>query len=251
MKKIALYTTFVVYVCLLGVGLARAQEMSSGSYKIQSDSINFGGARSASGTYVVEDTFGEVASGDSSSLTYNLYAGYQQMQTSYLAVTAAAADVAMSPSIPGLTGGTSNGSTSITVLTDNPAGYQMNIKSSSSPALRSVNDSFADYTPAGADPDYSFSVAVSASEFGFSPEGADIVQRFKDNGSSCNVGSGDTASACWAALTTTDQTISQSTTGNHPNGVQTSIRFRAYSGPNHFQLEGAYYATSTITILPL
>ncbi len=52
--------------------------MSSGSYKIQADSMNFGGAQSSSGSYAVQDTAGEVGTGDLQSANTILHAGYQQ-----------------------------------------------------------------------------------------------------------------------------------------------------------------------------
>ena len=251
MKKPLAFTILVTYACLLSVGIVRAQEMSSGSYKIKSDSVNIGGLQGGSASYIVEDTLGEIATGDGSSTNFTLHAGYQQMQTSYLAITVPPSNVSLSPPIPGITGGTSNGSTSIKVLTDNSAGYQMKIKASTSPALKSTNDSFADYTPAGADPDFTFSILANTSEFGFTPEGSDIVQKFKDNGSACNTGSGDTASACWAPLSTTDQVIAQSSGSNQPSGTFTYVRFRAASGSSKNQQEGMYYSTTTITVLSL
>ncbi len=52
--------------------------MSSSHYRVQNDSVNFGGARSSSATYTAEDTAGEVATGYSNSSNYNNHAGYQQ-----------------------------------------------------------------------------------------------------------------------------------------------------------------------------
>jgi hypothetical protein len=157
----------------------------------------------------------------------------------------------MSPSIAGVTGGTSNGSTVVTVTTDSPSGYSLFIKASSSPALISGANSFADYTPAG-DPDFTFSILASASEFAFSPEGTHIVQKYKDDTVSlCNTGSSDTPNACWDALSTSNQTISQSTSGNHPSGTATTLKFRAQSGSSHIQPPGEYTATTTVTALPL
>ncbi|MBX4189076.1 hypothetical protein KW785_00590 [Candidatus Parcubacteria bacterium] len=55
-----------------------AQEMSSGGYAIQSDSVNFAGGKSSSASYNVEDTAGEIATGPSASASYSLKdAGYQ------------------------------------------------------------------------------------------------------------------------------------------------------------------------------
>lgn len=174
------------------------------------------------------------------------------MQSVYLAMTGAA-DVTMSPQLGGLSGGTSNGSTATTVTTDSPAGYQLSIKASSTPAMQgdSAGGTIADYTPAGADPDFMFSVAVTAAEFGFSPEGTDIAQKFKDDGASCNTGSGDTADRCWNALSTSNQTISSRSSANTPSGIATTIKFRITLGASHFQLEDTYTATTTITAVAL
>jgi hypothetical protein len=230
--------------------IVHAETMSSTNYHIQSDSLNFGGNRSTSASYISEDTAGEIATGPSSSSNFSLKAGYQQMQEIYLSVTAVA-DVAMSPAIGGVTGGTSNGSTAFTVTTDNQAGYTVAIKASSSPALVSSLGSFADYAPAGGVPEFTFVNDPTESSFAFSPEGVDIDQRYKDFGGVCNTGSGDTSLSCWDGLSTSDRTIVSRTSANHPNGTATTIRFRAASGSNHIQVEGEYTATSTITILPL
>jgi hypothetical protein len=240
----------VISLTCVHAKMTRAEQMSSTNYKIQSDSVNFGGGDSSSANYFIESTAGEIATGESGSTNYNLRAGYQQMQEIYLAATASA-NVTMSPTIGGLTGGVANGSTNTTVTTDNPAGYTITIKASSSPALVSGANSIQDYAPAGSDPDYAFSVSSNTSEFGYTPEGTDIVQRFRDNGSSCNAGSGDTTDRCWDGLSTVAETISERTSGNHPNGTMTTIKFRVESGSSNFQPEGEYVATTTLTILPL
>lgn len=243
---------FAIFLFLANAPFLFGQMMSSPNYKIQSDSANFGGALSNSPNYRIEDTLGEIATGESSSANYKIKAGYQQMQEVYLAMTTAA-DVTMSPTLGGLTGGTSNGSTATTVTTDSPAGYQLFIKASSSPALQgfSGSASISDYTPAGLNPDFVFSVAAADGEFGFTPEGADIAQKYKDDGASCNTGSSDASDACWNALSTSNDTISSRSTGNHPNGTPTTIKFRVTLGPSHFQLEDTYTATTTITAVAL
>lgn len=232
-----------------------AYVMGSNNYRIQQDSVNFGGTEdSASASYKVRDTAGEIASGPSSSASYNLYAGYRQMDEVYISITSPL-DVTLTPSIGGITGGTGNGYAEWTVITDDPAGYSLTIKASSSPALISGSNSFADYTPVGGksgNPDFAWGIDNADSEFGFTPEGNDIVQKFLDNGGSpCNAGSTDTASACWYYASTTEQTISQSALPNHPSGTLTRVRFRATSGSSHVQIEGTYTATTTVTALSL
>lgn len=246
MKKIIL--SFIATLFLSP--LAYAAVMNSTSYSIQSDSINFGGGKSGSTNYSQESTFGEIATGLSNSTNYQIKAGYQQMQEVYLSI-ATVADVTLSPSINSTGGGTANGSTVVTVTTDDPAGYELYIKASSTPALKSGSNSFADYVPAGANPDLTFTVGAATSAFGFSPEGSDIVQKYKDNGSTCNAGSSDTTNACWNALSTVNELIAKKTTGNHPSGTATTLKFRAQSGVSNVQPVGTYTATTTVTAIAL
>ncbi|HEY4490275.1 MAG TPA: hypothetical protein VJC12_03445 [Candidatus Paceibacterota bacterium] len=224
--------------------------MSSSNYSIQSDSVNFGGGLSSSTNYVQESTFGEIATGRIESSNYQIRAGYQQMQEVYLAI-GAVSDVSLSPSINSTGGGTANGSASVTVTTDSIPGYELYIKASSSPALNSGVNFFSDYTPALSDPDFTFSVPASTSEFGFSPEGSDVADEYKDDGTSCNTGASQTSNACWRGLSTTNELISRSTSGNHPSGTETVIKFRAESGVSNTQAVGTYIATTTVTAVAL
>lgn len=230
--------------------ISKAETMSSSNYKVELDSVNFGGGRSLSGSYTIEDTAGEIATGVSSSTNFTMQAGYQQNSVVNIYVTPAS-NVTMSPSIPGLTGGTSNGQTSLTVSTDNPAGYETKIKAEDSPALNTSYDNFADYVPAGANPDYAFSNSASNSSFAFTPEGSDIASRYKNSGASCGVGSDDDANACWDGLSTSDRTIAIRNSSNMPAGTVTTLKFRAESGSSHVQADGVYTATTTITVISL
>lgn len=235
---------------IISAPVAFAYVASSTSYRIQADSVNVGGILSTSTSYRAEDTLGEEGVGTSSSSSYRIKAGYQQMQEVYIAVTAPG-DVTLAPNIPSTGGGTANGIASWTVTTDNLTGYTMNIRASGTPALASGANNFPDYVPAGADPDFTFTTPGASSRFGFSPEGTDITQRYKDNGATCNVGALDTASSCWAPLSTTAITIASRATPNHPTGTVTSVRFRAQSGAGNTQPGGSYVATTTVTVLAL
>ena len=188
--------------------------------------------------------------GESSSATYSLKAGYQQMQEVYIALSGFSA-VTLSPSIPGITGGLSNGSTTVTVTTDSVSGYELQVSASQSPALQKGGDSIADYTPAGAVPDFNFTTGATDSHLGYSPEGADITLRFRDATGVCGVGSGDTTLSCWEGLSTTARTVASRTSANHPNGSTTTLNFRVGVGGSVFQPSGIYTATTTITALPL
>ncbi|MDO9399528.1 MAG: hypothetical protein Q7T79_02495 [bacterium] len=242
---------FTIIICCFFVGTypVLAYVASSGNYRIQSDSVDSSGGLESSANYKEDSSVGEIATGEGASATYKLKAGYQQMQETYISVSTPT-DVTMSPAIGGISGGTGNGSTAWTILTDNPAGYTLSIKASSSPALQSGSNSFLDYTLiASSTPDYNWSVISTGSEFGFTPEGNDIIQKYKDNGSSCNVGILDTVDKCWYNFLTSDETVAQSFVPNHPSGTATNVKFRAESGNSHLQIEGTYQAIITATVI--
>lgn len=236
-------------IVLLLLNVSLAQVRSSASYQLQSDSLNVGGGLSTSTSYISESTVGEVATGESSSASYMLKAGYQQMQEVFIGLTTTG-NVIMDQSIPGITGGEANGSSTFTVVTDSPSGYQLTIKGQNDPAMQNPPYSIADYNE-GAEPDYSFTVGAGEAYFGYTPEGIDITQFFKDGGGICNTGSLDTAFACWAGVSTTAQVIAEGAGANHPSGATTSVRFRVGVGSGAGVLDGVYIATTTITALPL
>lgn len=237
-------------LALVYANIAAAQVMTSTNYSIQSDSLNAGGGLSTSTNYSIESTAGEIATGYSSSTNYNLHAGYQQMDSVFLSISAPS-NVTLAPAIPSVGGGTADGSTSVTVTTDSAAGYQLTIQAAASPALASGSGSFADYAPAGADPDFGFTVAAASSAFGFSPEGSDIASTFKDDGAACNAGASDTADSCWAGLGTAGQLIAERSNSNMPAGTATVLKFRAESGAAHTQAAGTYSAVTTLTAIAL
>lgn len=226
-----------------------ADYMQSSTYRIQSDSLNLGGADGSSATYKLNDTLGEIATGDSNSSTYNMHAGYWQMQSSSISISSPT-DLIMT-SMSGLSGGSSEGTMSWIVTTDNAAGYSMTIASTTTPSLKSAVDSLADYVPAGVDPDYDFNNLPANSSFGFSPEGTEVISRFKDNGIICNTGSSETTGKCWDGLSVTPKIIAGSTTSNMPTGGNVTVRFRAESGANHIQTSGQYNVTIVATATTL
>ena len=238
----------ILVFCTIGVSFA--QVMQSTNYKIQSDSINAGGGFSFSTNFISQSTVGEVATGNASSSNYVLRAGYQQMNEVYISLSSVST-VTMTPSIGGVAGGTANGSTTVTVITDSAAGYSLTITASTTPAMKSGSNTIANYAPVGAPPDFTFITGATQSRFGFTPEGVNVVQRFKDNGSVCNTGSSNALSACWDGLSTSPQTIAQGSTSNHPLGATTTVRFRIGIGNTVVQPEGVYTATTTLTALAL
>ncbi len=247
--SVSAISAILTITTLLSLQLGFAQVASSTNYQLQSDSINFGGGFSSSTNYRQESTFGEIGTGQSSSTNYMLRAGYQQMQEVYLSITAPS-DVTMSPNLAGITGGTANGSATVTVTTDSPAGYSLSIQSSTSPAMQSTLGTIPDYNH-GLDADFTFSVVPGSVSFGFSPSSVDVVSAFRDNSSVCGVGSLDTPLACWAGLSTTPTIISQGARSNHPSGATTTMHFRVGVGSGSGVIAGQYTATTTLTALPL
>lgn len=252
MKRVStsFYTAILLTLLIFAsMQLGFAEVRSSTNYQLQSDSINFGGGLSTSTNYTQESTFGEVGTGKATSTTYNLYGGYQQMQEVYLALSVPS-DVTMTPNLAGITGGTSNGSTTVTVTTDSPAGYRLTYQAQNNPAMQSPLSNIDDYDE-GADADFAFAVLANEARFGFSPSGVDIVAAFKDNTTLCGLGALDTALACWAGLSTTPIDVAQGAGSNHPSGATTTLNFRVGVGSGAGVLDGLYTATTTLTALPL
>ncbi len=247
------FYVFIVLWCVLSwLGDGQpvfAQVRSSSNYQIESDSINVGGGFSTSTNFVQESTVGEVATGQSGSANYNLYAGYQQMQVVYLALTPAS-DVSMSPALSGMTGGESDGSTSMNVVTDGRAGYQLLIKAVGVPALQSALSSIADYVPAGSVPDAMFTTAATDSHFGYSAYGTDMPSRFLVNAGVCGSGSA-AVQTCWDGLSTNDAVIAERHSSNQPGGSTTTVYFKVGIGSSVNQAPGVYTATTTVTAIPL
>lgn len=248
-KRNIIFALSLIFGTLLFSSNIFADYMQGGTYRIQSDSLNMGGEASSSGSYKISDTLGEVGTGDSNSPTYYMHAGFWQMQESFISISNPS-DLVMS-SMAGLSGGSSEGTMSWLVTTDNTAGYSMTIASTTTPAMQSIEDSLDDYTPASSDPDYNFINPSTTSRFGFSPEGTQAIQRFKDNGSACNTGSLETQGKCWDGLSTTPKEMAGSGTSNIPSGSNVTVRFRAESGADHIQTSGDYNVTIVVTAVTL
>lgn len=244
-----LQTLFLTTLILTLIGVSFAQVRSSTNYQIQSDSLNAGGGYSASPNYQQESTVGEIATGPSASTEYQLRAGYQQMQAVSISL-AGAADIVMDSELGGITGGTTNASGTYTVITDNPAGYQLTIAAENAPAMQKGADSIADYVDGGV-ADNAFTVGSGQAFFGYTVDGADTSQYFLDNGSNCGSGSTDSLFTCWTGMAITPRAIAQSSAANQPAGATTTVHFRVGVGTNAGVPPGEYVATTTITALPL
>lgn len=225
-----------------------AYVMSSTNYRVEFDSINTGGSLGTSTNYKIEDTVGEIASGSGTSTSYNIYAGYQQMDQNIRLSMTVPSSVVLSPNIGGLTGGTADGQANILVSTNGSSGYSLYINSNTNPALQSPSSSFSNLITTGEVPNFAWEIPATTSAFGFTPEGADIISKYKDNGSSCNqVAGSDTTYRCWDLFSTVFTQISQSGTPNYPALSTTTVNLRAESGSQNVQSPGTYNANLIFT----
>lgn len=245
-----------IIICFVTAGILAAAPvlayvMSNDYYNIQIDSINFAGGLSSSSDYNLEDTLGEIGSGYSGNGYYDLSAGYQQPDQFYLALTTID-KVSLTPLIFGVSGGTARGSAQVLVETNNPGGYTLLARASGTPALiaSTTGDFFYNYQTASAGvPDLDWNINSASSSFGFTVDGSDIVQKYRDDGLACNqitdIGSPDT---CWSDLPNTDETVASASTYNHEaGGTITTMSFRAESGTANVQPPGTYEAYVTVT----
>lgn len=224
---------------------------SSTNYHVYADAVSVAGLLSTSTGYGLQSTLPVFSSEYSSSGSYAIRSGYLNMSSSSISVSIPG-DVSMSPAIYTSGGGIGTGSASWTVTTDSSGGYTLSIKASVAPALKSADDSFSDYQPyISGVPDFAFQEGDGIGFFGFTPEGSDINSLYKDNGISCNTGSGDTINRCWDGLSTTNKTISGRISANSPGGTVTTVRFRASAGTAVHKRAGSYTATIIATALAL
>jgi hypothetical protein len=245
--------TTAIFLLFFLVYSALGYVMKSDNYRMQSDSLNTGGGSGSSINYIFEDTVGEIATGPSASASYKMKAGYQQMQEVFLSVSSPA-DVIMTPTIAGISGGLASGEAAWTVITDGPSGFNMKINASTDPAMQmDVTYNFSDYSPAVlGSPDFLWGApGAGVAEFGFSvePKTADDTDTlFRDDGAECNAGGLNTPDRCWFdfnGMNNIDIINRASRTDN--NGEIEIVKFRAESSAK-FLKEGNYDAYITVTV---
>ncbi len=256
--KNQLTIVLIIFLGLLPIGrVALAYVAESSNYRLESDSINFGGGEmSSSASYSLSDTFGEVGTGESSSSNYNLHAGYRAMEVGAGGAGVEAislsspSDISLSE-ISSSDGGSSSGSGTWTVVTTNGDGYELTVRSGTEPALKSNNSQFSDYAPSGSAPDFSWLTDLDGAIFGFTAEGNDIATRYKDNTSACGTGSSDTTDACWDGLSTSDRAVASRSSATSGSGSDTVMKFKAEIGSDSDLAAGSYEANIIVTATTL
>lgn len=123
-REIQLYFLLILVVFAFIAGQNVFAQMSSGSYKINADSLNAGGMESGSASYRLNDTIGEAVIGEGSSVTYKSKAGYQYMVNTYLTLTVDSNTKDLGSLLPG---SPITGQTTIDVTTDSWNGYALSV----------------------------------------------------------------------------------------------------------------------------
>lgn len=173
-------------------------------------------------------------------------------------------DVSMEGTLDGLTGGTSLGTTTVRVRTNNASGYTMTIQFSSTTAMgrnggggRIPNFVYATSTagyPSG------FSTTPANAQFGFTVNASstsEISDVFTHSGSLCGTGNNGsfTVNNCWRGASTTDaafETELINSAGPTPaSGSTSTVQFRITipANPSPAVPNGTYVATATLTAL--
>jgi hypothetical protein len=142
------------------------------------------------------------------------------------------ADVSLSPNIEET--GTADGNATWNVKTNHLAGWTLDVKASTTPAMQSGGNSFADYTETVPGTPEAWSVDAADSEFGFSASGT-----YSEAGFS--------GSKYLGFDGLNDIQVAHRNAPSEGSGDDTTVNFRAESGSSHNQPLGTYDATITAT----
>ena len=172
-------------------------------------------------------------------------------------------NVAMNGPINGVTGGQATGTTEFVVLSNNSAGYTVDIdfeydlNTEAMVGDSSGDEAIRDYTgDVSGEPSREFVVSPTLAQFAYtitSSSSAHTATSFLDNGSVCNVpgGSGGTQNdgSCWKAPAATGFTIVDSGSAA-PQGATSTLKFVVHvpSGANPTPLAETYTATATLSL---
>lgn len=160
------------------------------------------------------------------------------------------ADVAMSPNI-GISSDSSIGSVVWNVKTNNSAGYTLAVKASSSPALVSGANSFADYTEGVSGTPETWVVPSGSKEFGYSAYGTDTPTATWGTGSSCGTASTiATNNLKYVGFKTTDKVVTTRNSVTTTSGNNTTFCLAAEQD-TIYAASGVYTATITATATTL
>ena len=154
------------------------------------------------------------------------------------------ADVIMDPNL-GISANKSTGASAWLVKTNHATGYSLAVKASSSPALVSGSNSFADYTDIGDVPEV-WSITTGTKEFGYSVFGEDSLDATWGVGASCGTGGTIPTDLKYVGTKTTDSIIATRNSVTPVDGITTNICFAAEQ-KDVYAASGVYTAIITAT----
>jgi hypothetical protein len=161
-------------------------------------------------------------------------------------------DVTMLPTM-GILSNSAIGETTWTVKTNNVAGYNLNVKASTEPAMAhtTTTDTFADYSETVLGTPETWSVGSGDYEFGFSAYGDDVSDATWGAGVDCGTSSTiSTNNLNYLGFKTTDKTIATRNSVTPNTGVQTNVCFAAEQ-KDVYAPSGSYQAIITATAVTL
>ncbi len=166
-------------------------------------------------------------------------------------------DVIMDNTIQGISGGTSFGTTSVNVTTNNPAGYTMTIEFADSVAMQQETgtSSIPNYDTGDTNGDYTMTVGAGEAAFAYTASGvaADMDPTFLSDGASdCSTGSVSQAGTCWyntgSGAATNPETLVNRSSATPGEGATTTLNFQVQVSSGASVETGFYTATSTLTV---
>lgn len=156
------------------------------------------------------------------------------------------ADVTMSPNL-GISANSSIGSNTWNVKTNDPDGYTLTVRSSTTPAMRQGSvASFADYTPTTPGTPETWNTPASSVEFGYSAYGTHVNTSTWGTGSSCGSAGVPSATQKWNGFSTTTFTVATGNATTTTAGIDTTVCYAAEQD-GIYAAAGTYIANITAT----
>ncbi len=179
-----------------------------------------------------------------------------------IAFQASTSPVTMVGTLDGLTGGTSYGTTTSRVRTNNVSGYSMTIQfASTAPMIRNGGGGYIPtyvYSTGTASYPSGFDTSAVNAQFGFSVNASntgDVSTVFEHTGSSCGTANAGTfiVNNCWRGASSTNAAVTTeliATSAPTPaSGSTSTVQFRITipNNPSPAVPDGTYTATATLT----
>lgn len=155
-------------------------------------------------------------------------------------------DTTLAPNL-GVAANSAIGSTTWNVKTNDPDGYNLTVRASTTPALRTAGGIGIDnYTPAVPGTPDTWSVPSSSVEFGYSAYGTDVSTGTWGTGSSCGAAGVPSGTQKYNGFATTTFTVATRSATTTTTGVDTVVCY-AVEQDTTYAAAGVYTADITAT----